>query len=937
MSPYTRFPIPVPARKYISLLVLVSLIVTSLPSSVYAQSFQEANMPHLPPPGVMVNLSPPFTPAHLQGITIHPRNALQFDFLIHKGNQLLDDGQKKVEYKKLVKYFLASLTIPDENQWVNLSPYEKDRIIEDNFGKTEMGRDLLAQDYMLKQITSSLIYPEENLGRRFWDKVYERAWKEFHSTNVPINSFNKVWIVPDQAIIYESGNTAYILKSHLKVMLEEDYLSLHKHSGKSFSIKASDKTHTIGSQVIREIILPELENEVNQGKNFANLRQMFSGMIIATWYKKALKESLLGKVYADKDKVTGVEQDPKTNEKIYQRYLKAFKKGVFNYIKEDVDKYTNEEIPRKYFSGGYGNKDLPKILQILTPDHPPTAAMIIALQADFAQASMDLTKVNLSAAMTRRELLGKFFRAGAIAAAVSKGLGGNLASAQTGLISEEESAVYLRQLRSPNQQIRLETLKKLILTEGPQILNMLEWHLISGFIYLIDSPRERFLEYRLMLSVIALRNNRRVDLDDEEFKNSINRIIDNRAPLESVKQNIKGSTLSGPSREAEDASVSEFRSQAYVNLFLHSSYPEDKVLATEGLTHLLETADLKDKPMIQRRLNILKQAPSKAQTAANPAMKVSTLVISLGLISSWLGLTACNLAPEIKPDNYKKLSAVRAPLKKNEIPAITHEGFMKFSKRYAQMHDASLDIDLRRRAAEEIWLDLHDLLRVHSDGINKNEFDALLSRIINILNNLGFDEEEKSLILKRIEDWSYYRNVPGGGVILHARTGINGKWSSLYFSPISDDGTGYQAELHLFPTKGIRWYRCFVLDSPSSKGAFSIVDAAVPSDQVPFSIQEQGQTALDYKEFVNQAMASKQMAPKDAAMNGGIDFNSANLPMIIKRNGQGVALPINQQDMAQLSRLQGFDADIIEIKTVFNVPILSELQHHLQSSASEGV
>ena len=37
---------------------------------------------------------------------------------------------------------------------------------------------------------------------------------------------------------------------------------------------------------------------------------------------------------------------------IYQRYLKAFKKGVFNYIKEDVDKYTNEAIPRKYFSGG---------------------------------------------------------------------------------------------------------------------------------------------------------------------------------------------------------------------------------------------------------------------------------------------------------------------------------------------------------------------------------------------------------------------------------------------------------------------------------------------------------------------------------------------------------------------------------------------------------
>ena len=30
-----------------------------------------------------------------------------------------------------------------------------------SFGLTEMGRDLLAEDYMLKQITASLIYPED--------------------------------------------------------------------------------------------------------------------------------------------------------------------------------------------------------------------------------------------------------------------------------------------------------------------------------------------------------------------------------------------------------------------------------------------------------------------------------------------------------------------------------------------------------------------------------------------------------------------------------------------------------------------------------------------------------------------------------------------------------------------------------------------------------
>ena len=166
-------------HKIVSILILVAFIATSVASPAYAQAASVDPMPSLPAVGVMVHLSPEFTPAHLQGIIIHPENALQFDFLIHRGDQILEGDQKKEEYKKLVKYFLASLTIPDEDQWVNLSPYEKDRIIKDDFGKTEMGRDLLAQDYMLKQITSSLIYPEDDLGKKFWDKVYERAWKEY--------------------------------------------------------------------------------------------------------------------------------------------------------------------------------------------------------------------------------------------------------------------------------------------------------------------------------------------------------------------------------------------------------------------------------------------------------------------------------------------------------------------------------------------------------------------------------------------------------------------------------------------------------------------------------------------------------------------------------------------------------------------------------------
>ena len=130
------------------------------------------------------------------------------------------------ESKKLIKYFLAAMTVPEKDLWVNLSPYEKNRMIASNLAQTEMGRDMLAQDYILKQLTASLIYPEKNLGKTFWDEVYAKAQQLYGTTQIPVNTFNKVWIVADKADVYEHDNVAYVVGAHLKVMLEEDYLAL---------------------------------------------------------------------------------------------------------------------------------------------------------------------------------------------------------------------------------------------------------------------------------------------------------------------------------------------------------------------------------------------------------------------------------------------------------------------------------------------------------------------------------------------------------------------------------------------------------------------------------------------------------------------------------------------------------------------------------------
>jgi hypothetical protein len=378
------------AYKGLILTLATAFTLSSLPQ-LPAQADPLTAVGLMPAPGSMSFLTPKYTPAYLKGMVINPTDPFKFEFIIYRGDEQLGDQQKQAEYTKLIKYFLAAMAIPDTDQWVNLSPYEKERLIPKDFGLTVMGRDLLAQDYLLKQISSSLTNPNTSMGKKFWDTIYEKAYAQFGLTNIPINTFNKVWIVPDKALIYEKDNTVYVVQDHLKVMTDADYLSMKKH-GVNPIMNANTKAMNLSNQVTREIIIPAIEKEVNEGKNFAPLRQVFSGMLLATWYKRALKESILTKLYADSKKVKGVDQNPKNNEKIYAQYLKAFKKGAYNMIKEDTDRLTQEIVPRKYFSGGLRN-EFARVMR-----HTDLAQA----SRDFAQKSSNIDMV--SAAMTAQHL-----------------------------------------------------------------------------------------------------------------------------------------------------------------------------------------------------------------------------------------------------------------------------------------------------------------------------------------------------------------------------------------------------------------------------------------------------------------------------------------------------------------------------------------------------
>lgn len=323
-------------------------------------SVEQQGVSSLPPPGKQVPFSLSYVPPTFRGVQVHCDNPLVLDFILDSGDSkpsLRDLGEISL---RLTKYFLTALTVPDDHLWVNLSPHEKDRIIPDDLAQTQMGVDLLVQDYILKQVTSTAMYPEKATGRNYWQQIYERTGSETDPASV--NTFQKIWITPESAKIVERGPFAIIEDSRLRVQTEKDYLSTYanKANGEILSDSSSQLIDQVAEIVFKETILPLIEADINMGGNFAVLRQIFSSLVLSTWYKAALKRSIVAELYIDHGMTAGLGYSSKTSpEKIYTQYLEAFRVGVFHYIREDVvGPTTDDVVPRKYFSGGFTSAQL---------------------------------------------------------------------------------------------------------------------------------------------------------------------------------------------------------------------------------------------------------------------------------------------------------------------------------------------------------------------------------------------------------------------------------------------------------------------------------------------------------------------------------------------------------------------------------------------------
>jgi len=353
---------------------------------------------------------PDYDPPRLKGVSVSRHNPTNFRYIVDNGENIADGTVE--DYSRFVDYFKAAVVLKEERFWVNLSAYESDRMIPEALAGTQMGRDMLADDVTLKRLTASLMHPESVTGSRFWGEVLDRVRRRYGSTNLRIDSFQKVWIVPKKVVVYsmpqdiepdsdvltrfhvERGDyLAYIVESEMDTLCEADFLAYTNNRCGATRL-VPNSPNQVALDVFREVVLPEIRHQVNRSSHFAKIRQILNALALATWFKKELRNvpeftAIFEHVDSDRPnslittnlsvrplngdrseerfyempksgtatamRIDHLDPDAKAfqiaeNVEFYRQYIKLFRDGVFRYSKAEVGD-SGGIIHRQYVSG----------------------------------------------------------------------------------------------------------------------------------------------------------------------------------------------------------------------------------------------------------------------------------------------------------------------------------------------------------------------------------------------------------------------------------------------------------------------------------------------------------------------------------------------------------------------------------------------------------
>jgi hypothetical protein len=259
--------------------------------------------------------------------------------------------------------FFLGLTVPDAAVWVNLTPDQPGGVCDRRLSKTGLGRALVEADFQLKRDGCALTDPRTSaLGQAFWERVRRVA------AGGALRAGARMWIVPGPMELSGDDQGVYLRSMRLLVRLETERFS---SANSPYGMSEIDR-------ISRELVLPVIEQRVNEDRIYAPLRQVYAAIVLARWYKKHVRGTDLPHAkLVDASNTAGHElTDGWTPRTVWEAYVRSYQQGEYDFTERSEQKMGNvtRVSTRRYFRGGVDLRTLP--LPTPTPLAPQQSAAI---------------------------------------------------------------------------------------------------------------------------------------------------------------------------------------------------------------------------------------------------------------------------------------------------------------------------------------------------------------------------------------------------------------------------------------------------------------------------------------------------------------------------------------------------------------------------------
>jgi hypothetical protein len=168
------------------------------------------------------------------------------------------------------------------------------------------------------------------------------------------------WIVPAPATVREDGDQLYILDAPLSVELESDYLNVP--GAPQYSCPGQDQSiQQHNEAVFRSMILPKVQQAVNQAPEYAALRRVYLSRVAAEWYRSRsqARTTAYGSLIDRSDINPWVSHQAWNPKDIFNAYVQSYTNGEFNVTHQTQNGDVIET--RTYVYGGVDFTKVPEI------------------------------------------------------------------------------------------------------------------------------------------------------------------------------------------------------------------------------------------------------------------------------------------------------------------------------------------------------------------------------------------------------------------------------------------------------------------------------------------------------------------------------------------------------------------------------------------------